>query len=109
METGKDVWVIIEHSDGEIKPVSFEMINAAKTLASKTGGKVAAAWLYSGGSGVAEQLADHGADLINVFQHVDLAKYSCAAGRLGRGGRRGRGGRKGRTASPASLTRYPLL
>jgi len=79
METGKDVWVIIEHSDGEIKPVSFEMINAAKTLASKTGGKVAAAWLYSGGSGVAEQLADHGADLINVFQHVDLAKYSCAA------------------------------
>jgi electron transfer flavoprotein alpha subunit len=78
METGKDVWVIIEHSDGEIKPVSFEMLNAARSLAAKTGGKVVAAWLYSAGSEVAEQLAEQGADLINVFQHVDLAKYSCA-------------------------------
>ena len=26
METGKDVWVVIEHSDGEIKPVSFEIL-----------------------------------------------------------------------------------
>ena len=78
METGKDVWVIIEHSDGKIKPVNFEMLNAAKSLAAKTGGKVVAAWLYSGGSGVAEQLADHGADLINVYQHPDLVRYSCA-------------------------------
>jgi electron transfer flavoprotein alpha subunit len=79
METGKDVWVVIEHSDGEIKPVSFEMLNAARTLAANTGGKVVAAWLYSGGSAVAEQLAEQGADLINIFQHVELAKYSCAA------------------------------
>jgi electron transfer flavoprotein alpha subunit len=79
METGKDVWVIIEHSDGEIKPVNFEMLNAAKTLAAKTGGKVVAAWLNSDGSEIEDQLAEHGADVVNVFQHADLAKYSCTA------------------------------
>jgi electron transfer flavoprotein alpha subunit len=40
MSDQKDIWVIIEHSDGMVKPVSLEAVQAARQLSSKSGGLV---------------------------------------------------------------------
>jgi len=79
MEAGKDVWTIIEHSDDGVKPVSFETLNAGKSLAVKTGGKLVAVWLGAEGIKDPAPLADCGVDAINIYQHAGLARYSRGA------------------------------
>ena len=79
MEAGKDIWVIIERSDSGIKPVSFETLNAGKSLAIKTGGKLVAAWLGSDGLKDPAPLANNGVVAINIYRHDGLARYSCGA------------------------------
>ncbi len=76
MNTEKEIWVIVEHFEGEIKPISFEMLNAAKSLASQTGGRVVAALLCSAMQQAPGQLAEHGADVVKVYRDNRFENYS---------------------------------
>jgi len=73
---GKEIWVIVEHFEGEIKPISFEMLNAARSLASQTGGRVVAALLCSAMQKAPDQLAEHGADVVKVYRDERFENYS---------------------------------
>lgn len=76
MNTEKEIWVIVEHFEGEIKPISFEMLNAARSLASQTGGRVVAALLCSAMQKAPDELAEHGADVVKVYRDERFENYS---------------------------------
>ena len=48
MSKQKNIWVLLEHLDGQIKPATLEVLNAAASLAQKTGGVVTAWHVYEG-------------------------------------------------------------
>jgi len=76
VHTEKEIWVVVEHFEGEIKPISFEMLNAARSLASQTGGRVVAALLCSAMQKAPDQLAEHGADVVKVYRDKRFENYS---------------------------------
>lgn len=73
-----EFWVIVEQVDGAVKPVTYEVLNAAKTLAGKTGGTVVALYLASDAGAGADSLTQHGADRVLVLKHPSLARYTCS-------------------------------
>ena len=76
MSDNHDVWVVIEHADGSIKPVSLEAIQAARSLTAKTGGQVKAVCLCSQrGEGV-QSLARSGVDQVLLTVHPELESYT---------------------------------
>lgn len=76
MSGPKDIWVVVEHSDGTVKPVSLEAITAARELSSKSGGQVVAVYLDSeDGEGV-QAVARSGVDQVLLVIDPDLATYT---------------------------------
>lgn len=76
MSGPKDIWVVVEHSDGTVKPVSLEAITAARELSSKSGGQVVAVYLDSeNGEGV-QAVARSGVDQVLLVIDPDLATYT---------------------------------
>jgi electron transfer flavoprotein alpha subunit len=69
------VGVLIEHDQGEIKAVSFEVINAARQLADQISGKVIAFCLSKSGSLDSDLFIQYGADEVRVVTHPDLENY----------------------------------
>lgn len=67
----KDIWVILEESGDNVKPVSLEALNAAAALAGQTGGQVTALALRTGAGNLGEQLA--GAPLTRALVLVNEA------------------------------------
>ena len=76
MSGSKDIWVIIEHSDGVVKPVSLEAVHAARQLSSKSGGQVKAVFLGDQPGGGITDIARSG--VIEVLSIIDpeLKTYS---------------------------------
>lgn len=72
----KEIWVIVEHFDAVIKEVSFEALNAAKTLAARTEARVTAVWLGSGENFTADALFHHGADKVLILKNPGLTHYT---------------------------------
>lgn len=70
-----DVMVLVEHGDGSLADVTFELLGKARQLASAWGGKVHAALL--GSAVLADQLG--GADVVHVVEHATLADYLAEA------------------------------
>ena len=67
--------VVIEHDGGAIKPVSYEILRAARQLADQVSGKVVAFYLsHEIGSDV-DDFIQYGADEVHFLGHPDLQFY----------------------------------
>ncbi len=72
----QDIAVVIEHVQGEIKPVSLEVVQAARTLADSTGNNVTAWVLCSDKLKDADSLIAHGADRVEQLTAAQLEHHS---------------------------------
>lgn len=71
----KGTWVFVDHRDGKIRKVTFELISEAKKL----GDEVCAVLLGSGVEGLAAELGKYGADKVIVADDNKLANYTTGA------------------------------
>jgi electron transfer flavoprotein alpha subunit len=75
------IFAIVEHAEGSIKPVSLEVIHAARQLADQAGGQVTA--LCLGGEDLAKINSDiifhYGADRVLLFRNARLTRYTTSA------------------------------
>jgi electron transfer flavoprotein alpha subunit/NAD-dependent dihydropyrimidine dehydrogenase PreA subunit len=72
----KGVWVVVEHSDGELRRVVLELLTEGKKLAVKLNEELAAVLIGYEVSGLARTLAEYGADKIYLVENELLEKYS---------------------------------
>jgi len=72
-----DVWVFVEQHDGVAAEVSLELLGRARELADRLGVRVGAVLLGAGAAAkaLAPALVAHGADVVYVALHEDLADY----------------------------------
>lgn len=75
----KDLWkgiaVYVDHVDGEIHPVTLELLGKAKELAAKVNYPVYALFLGHGIAGEAEKLLHYGADKVFVYDEEELKDF----------------------------------
>jgi electron transfer flavoprotein alpha subunit len=71
----RDVWVFIEQAEGEIAPVSLELLGKARELTARLGGSVFALLLGHEIGGLSEQVVHYGADVVLTADHPELAVY----------------------------------
>jgi len=69
------VWVVAEVEQGELSPISFELLGAARDLADLLGVRGEAVLLGKGVGELAEQLGWRGADTVYVIEDDRLAEY----------------------------------
>lgn len=70
-----EVWVFAEQEDGELHPVSFELLGQASRLAARLGEKVGAVVFGAEAGGMAQELIAYGADTVYVAQHPMLDPF----------------------------------
>lgn len=71
----RHVWVIAEQSGGVVKRVTFELLGAARRLATARGGEVWCVLFGHGLKGQAERCFQHQADTVLVVDDPALAKF----------------------------------
>ncbi|NIQ00617.1 MAG: electron transfer flavoprotein subunit alpha/FixB family protein [Nitrospinaceae bacterium] len=76
MADAKDIWIVVEHSQGGVKPVSLEGISAARSLAEKSGGRVKAVVLSGSVGEEIRALSQCGVDQVVVIVDPELETYS---------------------------------
>ena len=69
----EDIYVVIEHLQGEVADISYVMLAAARVLAQETGGRVTAVLLSHNAKGV---MADFAADQTLYIDHPLLVEYT---------------------------------
>ncbi len=81
MNSGKLIFAIVEHAEGAVKPVSLEVLHAARQLADQTGGQVQAVYLGSQSESEidCQSFIQYGADRVLVLRHPSLARYTVLA------------------------------
>ena len=75
LEEYKDVYVFAQQVDGEISGISYELLGKAKDLAAALGQKVVAVLLGYNVKGLADSLAEYGADKVIVVDDKELEIY----------------------------------
>lgn len=75
MENQITIGVLIEHDQSGIKPVSYEVINAARKLADLRAGQVIAFYFTHDKEADELPLIQHGADKVRVSIHPDYHQY----------------------------------
>ena len=75
LEEYKDVYVFAQQVDGEISGISYELLGKAKDLAAALGQKVVAVLLGYNVKGLADSLAEYGADKVIVVDDKELEVY----------------------------------
>lgn len=71
----KGVFVFAQQVDNEISSIAFELIGKGKDLAKDLGTDVTAVLVGSGVKGLADQLAEYGADKVIVVDDPELKEY----------------------------------
>ena len=71
----KDVWVFVEHDNGKIASVTFELLGEARKLADELGVKVGALLLGHNVAGFEKELAERGADVIHLIERPELEVF----------------------------------
>lgn len=71
----KGVFVFAQQVDNEISSIAFELIGKGKDLAKDLGTDVTAVLIGSGVKGLADQLAEYGADKVIVVDDPELKEY----------------------------------
>jgi len=72
----KGVWVIVEHSDGELRRVVLELLTEGRKLADKLNEELAAVLVGNKVSGLTKTLTEYGADKVYLVEHELLDKYT---------------------------------
>ena len=75
LEEYKGVYVFAQQVDGEISSIAFELLGKAKDLAKDLNTDVTAVLLGSGIKGLADSLAEYGADKVIVVDDKELEVY----------------------------------
>ncbi|MBO5556292.1 MAG: electron transfer flavoprotein subunit alpha/FixB family protein [Oscillospiraceae bacterium] len=76
MEKNREIWVVIETTQGQPCSTSLELFTPARELAQKTGGSVTAVVLAADASAMAQTAAELGADRVITAADPALAEYS---------------------------------
>jgi electron transfer flavoprotein alpha subunit len=78
VNNGKQIFVIVEHAEGAVKPVSFELLHAARLLADQMGGQVIAVTLGSESESEidCQSCIQYGAERVLVLRHPKLSRYT---------------------------------
>ncbi|SHE72680.1 electron transfer flavoprotein subunit alpha [Desulforamulus putei] len=71
----RGVWVFIEQREGEIVPVSLELLGAGRQLADKLGVELAGVLLGDKVCGLSDRLYEYGADKVYLADHPVLRYY----------------------------------
>lgn len=75
----KSAWngilVYVDHIEGEIHPVTYELIGKAKEMAVKVGYEVSCLFMGSGISDAADELLYYGVDKVYVYDNVQLENF----------------------------------
>jgi electron transfer flavoprotein alpha subunit len=75
MTETRDVWVFIQQEEGEIAPVSLELLGKARELAGELGSQVSALLLGHRVSDLSQQVIHYGADTVFLADHPALEIY----------------------------------
>ena len=75
----KGVWVFAEQREGQLQKVSLELLGEGRKVADKLGVKLTALLLGDNVSGLANELASHGADEVLVAEDKNLKNYTTDA------------------------------
>ena len=75
MTETRDVWVFIEQEEGEIAPVSLELLGSARDLAGELNSSVTALLLGHGIDQLSQQVIHYGADHVVIADDPELAQY----------------------------------
>ena len=75
LEEYKGVYVFAQQVDGEMSSIAYELVGKAKDLAKDLDTEVTAVLLGSGIKGLADSLAEYGADKVIVVDDPELAIY----------------------------------
>ncbi len=70
------VWVVVDHSDGQVEDVALELLAQARGLADRLGQAVGSVLVGEGISELASLLGQHGADAVYVAESPLLAVYN---------------------------------
>jgi electron transfer flavoprotein alpha subunit len=81
VNSGKQIFAVVEHVEGAVKPVSLEILHAARLLADQMGGQVMAVTLGSEGPSEidSQSFIQYGADRVLVLRHSNLSRYTISA------------------------------
>lgn len=69
------IWVFIEVKDGEVVPVSLELLGAGKELAEKRGTELAGVLIGESVTHLADTLFEYGADTVYVYDDTIFKNY----------------------------------
>jgi electron transfer flavoprotein alpha subunit len=69
------IWVFIEVKDGEVVPVSLELLGAGKTLADKRGTELAGVLIGENVTHLADSVFEYGADTVYVYDDPIYKHY----------------------------------
>lgn len=69
------IWVFIEVKDGEVVPVSLELLGAGKELAEKRGTELAGVLIGENVTHLADTLFEYGADTVYVYDDTIFKNY----------------------------------
>ena len=72
----KEIWVLLEHNNGNVKQASLDAVAAAKTQASNCDAKVCGLLLGKAVKDLAPQAAKWGADKVIVVEDDNLEKFN---------------------------------
>ncbi len=75
LEEYKGVYVFAQQVDNEVSSIAFELLGKAKDLAKDLNTEVTAVLIGSGIKGLADQLAEYGADKVIVVDDPELKNY----------------------------------
>lgn len=75
----KGIWIIIEHSNLEIRKVSLELLSQGRILADNTGEPLVAVILGKSVTDLTEKVAAYGADKVILVEDEKLANYTTGA------------------------------
>lgn len=74
-----NVFVYIDHFQGDPSPASWEAIGVAKNLAADLGGKATAVVIGQDAAGIAQQAIEHGADKVLLAEDAGLKDFRAEA------------------------------
>lgn len=72
----KGIWVFVEHLDGKIKKVAYEILTAGRKVADELAEELCAVLLGKGVADLAPFLGDYGADKVLVVEDDALENYT---------------------------------
>ena len=75
LEEYKGVFIFAQQVDNEISNIAFELLGKGKDLAADLGTEVTAVLVGSGVKGLADSLAEYGADRVIVVDDPELKEY----------------------------------